>query len=379
MARPEPSDVSLHAEQNEDGALTLRLSGRLDRASTGGIWAEAFRQAAAQSGRLLILEASELSYCDGSGVGLLVELERRHRAGGGRFELRGLSKELRGVYELYAAVGRDEPPVTDAEPSNLVIDVGHRTAQLWSDTVDVIAFIGELVAALAGAALRPRTVRWRDALLVAEQAGVNGVPIVAMIGFLIGLIMAFQSAIPLRQFGAEIFVANLVSLSLVRELGPFVSAIILAGRSGSAFAAEIGTMKINEEVNALETMGLDPVRFLVVPRVLAGVFVMPLLTLVFNLFGLIGGGIVMLSLGFPLVSYLNQVSFALGLSDFAGGMIKAFAFGILVASIGCLRGLQTRSGASAVGDSTTKAVVSGIILIALADGVFSVLFFFLDI
>jgi phospholipid/cholesterol/gamma-HCH transport system permease protein len=158
-----------------------------------------------------------------------------------------------------------------------------------------------------------------------------------------------------------------------------MTAIILAGRSGSAFAAEIGTMKVNEEINALTTMGLDPVRFLVVTRVIAAVLMTPLLTLFSNLMGLAGGMMVFLSFDFPLVTYYQEVLGAVQLRDLLGGLAKSLVFGILVAGIGCLRGLQTRTGASAVGLSTTRAVVSGIVLIVLADGVFSVVFYYLGI
>jgi len=158
-----------------------------------------------------------------------------------------------------------------------------------------------------------------------------------------------------------------------------MTAIILAGRSGSAFAAELGTMKVNEEIDALTTMGLDPVRFLVVTRVLAAVVMMPLLTLFSNLMGLLGGGVVFLSFDYPIITYVQQVLGAIEMGDLIGGLAKAFVFGILVAGIGCLRGLQTKTGASAVGLSTTRAVVSGIVLIVLADGVFSVVFYYLGI
>jgi phospholipid/cholesterol/gamma-HCH transport system permease protein len=192
-----------------------------------------------------------------------------------------------------------------------------------------------------------------------------------------GLIMAFQAAIPLRQFGADIFVANLVALAMLRELGPLMTAIILAGRSGSAFAAELGTMKVREEIDALITMGLDPVQFLVVPRVIAAVLMTPLLTVFSNLLGLLGGSVVVLSLGFPLITFFNQVQSAATYGDFTGGLVKSFVFGVLVAAIGCLRGLQTQPSATAVGESTTRAVVSGIILIVITDGIFSVVYYYL--
>jgi phospholipid/cholesterol/gamma-HCH transport system permease protein len=194
-----------------------------------------------------------------------------------------------------------------------------------------------------------------------------------------GLIMAFQAAIPLGQFGAQVFVANLIGLAVLRELGPLMTAIVLAGRSGSAFAAELGTMKIREELDALRTMGLEPVRFLVVPRVLAAVFMTPLLTVFANLVGVMGGSVVLLSLGFPLITFFNQVQSAVTYTDLIGGLVKSFAFGILVGAIGCLRGLQTTTGPTAVGESTTRAVVSGIVLIVVADGIFSVVYYYLGI
>jgi phospholipid/cholesterol/gamma-HCH transport system permease protein len=258
-------------------------------------------------------------------------------------------------------------------------EIGAAAVEVWRDTWTLISFVGELTAALLNAARHPRSVRWRDALAIAEAAGVDALPIVALISFLMGLIMAFQAAIPLRQFGAEIFVANLIALSMLRELGPLMTAIILAGRSGSAFAAELGTMKVREEIDALKTMGVDPVRFLVVPRVTAAVAMTPLLTVFANLLGLMGGSVVMLSLGFPLVTFLHQVQYAVSYGSLLGGLLKAFVFGILVAAIGCLRGLQTTTGATAVGESTTRAVVSGIVLIAVADGVFSVVYYYLGV
>jgi phospholipid/cholesterol/gamma-HCH transport system permease protein len=222
-------------------------------------------------------------------------------------------------------------------------------------------------------------VRWKDAFLVAETAGVNALPVIALIGFLMGLIMAFQAAIPMRQFGAVIYVANLVGLSMVRELGPLMTAIVLAGRSGSAFAAELGTMKVNEEIDALITMGLDPVQFLVVTRIFAAVIMTPLLTLFADFIGVMGGSIVLLSMGYSIDTYLRQIFSMVTYVDLLGGLFKSIVFGVLVANIGCLRGLQTEMGASAVGDSTTRAVVGGIVLIVVTDGIFSVIYYYLGI
>jgi phospholipid/cholesterol/gamma-HCH transport system permease protein len=193
------------------------------------------------------------------------------------------------------------------------------------------------------------------------------------------LIMGFQAVIPMRQFGAEIFVADLVGLAILRELGPLMTAIVLTGRSGSAFAAELGTMKVNEEIDALNTMGLDPVRFLVVSRVIAALAMTPLLTIFSDLIGVMGGSLVLRSLGYPFVTYWNEVLSAVSYMDFLGGLVKSLVFGITIAGIGCLRGLQTKIGATAVGESATRAVVSGIVLIVIIDGVFSVVYYYLGI
>ncbi|MFM8682878.1 MAG: MlaE family ABC transporter permease, partial [Chthoniobacterales bacterium] len=186
------------------------------------------------------------------------------------------------------------------------------------------------------------------------------------------------AAMPMRQFGVDIFVVNLVALAMTRELGPIMTAITLAGRTGSAFAAEIGTMKVNEEVAALTTMGLNPVRFLAVPRVLAGIAVTPLLTVYSMVAGIAGGIVVLMALDFPLSTLMNQLSEALKLRDIAAGLIKSFFFGAVVAGVGCLRGLRTGAGPAAVGDATTRSVVTSIFLIVVLDAIFAVVYYNID-
>jgi phospholipid/cholesterol/gamma-HCH transport system permease protein len=198
-------------------------------------------------------------------------------------------------------------------------------------------------------------------------------------GLLIGLILAFQSATQLRMFGAEVFVTDLVAVSVIRELGPLMTAILLAGRSGAAFAAEIGTMKVNEEVDALTTMGMAPMRFLAVPRIIAGILMAPLLTIYFDLVALGGAAIVVGSFGHGLLTFVAHVKNALSLTMFVCGMIKTFAFGLIIAGVGCQRGLETGTGAVAVGLSTTRSVVAGILMTILADGVFAGIYFGLGI
>lgn len=370
--------AAVRAEGGEK-VLVLTLSGRLDAEGTAPLWVRAVRAVDEIRPRHLTVAAEEVDYCDGSGIALLIELCCRQHGRGAAYEIRGLRPEFRQLFDLYDPAALPSPHRPIAEPVHLPEEVGRATWRVWEGIRILVSFIGELTVALVEAARHPRRVRWSDTLLAAEKAGVNALPIVLLVSFLVGLIMAFQAAIPMRNFGAEIYVANLIGLSMVRELGPLMTAMVLAGRSGSAFAAEIGTMKVNEEIDALVTMGLDPVRFLAVSRVLGVMLTIPLLTVFSDLIGIMGGSVVLLSLGYPLVTYVTQLLIAISWVDVAGGLFKSVFFGLIVASLGCLHGLQTRSGASAVGDSATRAVVSGNVLLIVADGIFSVIFFYLGI
>jgi len=257
----------------------------------------------------------------------------------------------------------------------LTESVGRGVVGYLRGTLAAVSYVGELTYLLIRLARHPKTLRWRDWLRIVQASGLNALPIIVMIGFLLGLILAFQAAIPLRLFGADLYVASMVGVSIIRELGPLMTAIVLTGRSGSAFAAELGAMRVNEEIDALETFGIEPVRFLVVPRVLAGTLVAPILTLFANFSGLLGGLFVMLTLGFPNVVFWNQVRTYVTYVDLLEGLLKATAFGFLLSAVGCLRGLQAGRDAGAVGRAATRAVVSGIILIVIADGLFAVLLY----
>jgi phospholipid/cholesterol/gamma-HCH transport system permease protein len=217
--------------------------------------------------------------------------------------------------------------------------------------------------------------RWKDFPFQYLNAGVNALPIVVLIVFLIGLITAYQGAGLLQQFGADIYIANLVGLTITRELSPLMTAILVAGRSGSAFAAEIGTMKVSEEVDALNSMGYDPIRFLVMPRVFSVVFAIPFLTLVADLAGIIGGLFAAVTtLDISITGYLNQLQLSLNYYHVFTGVGKSMVFGFLIAAVGCFRGLQVRGGAESVGRYTTASVVTGVFLIILSDAVFTFLF-----
>ncbi len=357
------------------GERTITLRGRLDATSVAALWPQA--HAAVEPARVVNIEASQIDYCDGAGLALLFDLRRSKP---GAVHINGLRPEFNGLLEQFEPATFPAPSAkTLPARAGFVAEVGRSFARLAEDWKLQIAFLGEAGSALIFAARNPRSVRWKDALLIAERAGVDALPIVALISFLMGLIIAFQSAIPLRQYGGEIYVGDLVGLSMLRELGPLMTAILLAGRSGAAFAAELGTMKVNEEISALTTMGLDPVRFLVVTRVLAGLVVTPILTVFADMVGLIGGAVTMLTFEIPTRTYFTHVGGFANVSDFLSGLAKSVVFGLLIAGIGCLKGLQTRSGAAAVGDSTTRAVVAAIIMIVVVDGLFALIYYMLNL
>lgn len=255
---------------------------------------------------------------------------------------------------------------------NVMTAVGRHVCEWGRAFAEGCAFLGETAVRALEIAAHPRRFRFRDAALAFERAGMDGLPITTLIGFLLGLILAFESAASLRMFGVEVYVADLIAIGLFRELGPLVTAIILAGRSGSAFAAEIGTMKVGEELDALTTLDLPPVRFLVLPRVAAAALVMPVLTIFAELAGLTGGAIVLRLMDVPAVVFWSHVADASTLFTIGIGLAKSVLFGLLVGLIGCSAGIRTRNTADGVGVAATNAVVGGIVAIAVTDGLLAV-------
>ncbi len=369
--------AALAITDQPDGRRILAVTGRLDATTIPEVWDTARRAAAEAPQRTIVVDAAGVDYCDGAGVALFVELLRHSRAG--QVEIANLKPGIDVLLRQFdpKRLEHDLDPEPPRRPT--VEEIGAAAFGVWRDIRKQIEFVGETTAALLHAATHPATVRWKDVWRICERAGADALPIVALISFLLGLILAFQSAVPMKRFGAEIFVADLIGLSMLRELGPLMTAILLAGRSGAAFAAEIGTMKVNQEVDAMTTMGLNPVRFLVTPRIIATMLMTPLLVLFSDLVGLLGGALTMQSFSIPFVTFLKEVDSAVTMTDFLAGFVKSFVFAMLVAGIGCMRGLETAAGASAVGDSATRAVVSGIILLVIVDGLFAVAYYLLDI
>jgi phospholipid/cholesterol/gamma-HCH transport system permease protein len=260
------------------------------------------------------------------------------------------------------------------------------TARVGESVFRGLAYIGATVSIAGRAAyftfvapLQERRLRLQPAVSQAMQVGVRALPILSMITFFIGMILALQSAYELQRFGALRFVASAVAISMTRELGPLITAIVVIGRSGSAFAAELGTMKVAEEIDALETMAIDPVRFLVAPKLLAMIVMVPCLTIWANTMGILGGALFGVTHAeFTLGGYLRASVEALLMRDVVSGLVKSFMFGITITAVGCHEGISTGAGAEQVGRSTTRAVVISIFLVVLVDLVFTALFFFLS-
>ncbi len=371
--------TGLEYETGAGGVIRLIIRGRLDAQSVGSRWTQIVGTIVRSQPPRVEVDAHDMDSCDGVGIALLQELKVRQEGVHGEFRIEGLRwdlAELMGLFEIGPAPTsgrRARPAVRFFEA------VGGSVLGLLGDLGAQIGFLGETAWKLSGALVHPGRIRWGDTILVAEKAGADGVAITGLLGFLIGLILAFQSTLAMAMFGAQIYTADLVVIATFRELGPLITCFVLASRSGSAFAAELGTMKVNEEIDALKTMGIDPVRFLVLPRMIAAIFVAPLLTLFNDLLALVGCFVVMVAIGFASPVVVGQIHHAANLTDLLGGLAKTLVFGAMIAEIGCLRGLQTGIGASAVGNAATKAVVSGIVAIVTMDGVFAVVYYFLGI
>lgn len=373
MAVKPPVDLSVrwNLSVRPDGAATLAFAGELDAVSTPVAWPSLESEFARTKVVSLEIDARQLAFCDSAGLALLYYISVGGMTPGATVNLVGLSPEFQRLFRSFSA--EDFRALQEHAPtcSFFVEDIGAATGSWLSDLRQQVEFIGEVTLGVIRGLARPRLLRWKEILRVFEIAGVNALPIVSLLTFLVGMVIAFESAQPLAQLGAQVFVANLLALTMSRELGPVMAAIMLAGRSGSAFAAELGTMKVNEEINALQTMGLSPVQFLVVQRVVAGILLTPVLTIYAMYAGLLGGIPVLLGLGFPLRMVLTQIQSSLHFGDLAEGLSKSVVFGGIVALVSCLRGLQTGEGPRAVGESTTRSVVSSILLIILADAIFA--------
>jgi phospholipid/cholesterol/gamma-HCH transport system permease protein len=351
--------------------VRIELKGRITAYTAAPIWRSALETLARNPDRPIIVDASHVEYADNVGMALLLDLTRRDRPATAKVEIRDLAPNLAVLVHAFdpkdfgaPARGRPHPSVFE--------EVGQATVQQVASWTQVADFVGECWLELRRAFTRRSRINRGEVLDIATEAGANGVPVVLLIGFLMGVIIAFQSGLVAKGFGAVIFVVNGVGFALLRELGPLMTAIVFAGRTGAAFAAQIGTQKVNEEVNAITTFGLSPIQFLVLPRLIAAILVVPLLTVLADLVGLFGAALVMLTFDIGFLQFYNQLLQALTAWDFLLGIVKAAVFGLTIAAVGCQRGLRTGAGATSVGLSTTSAVVTSIVLIIVIDGIFAV-------
>jgi phospholipid/cholesterol/gamma-HCH transport system permease protein len=299
-------------------------------------------------------------------------------------EQSGCDVRLVGAQPMHGAlierISSIDPQACEAAPAEhpslrLILSIGRTTIEVVQGCGSFLSFAGAVTLAFVRQLLMPWRIRFTAIVHHLEQTGVNAIPIVALMAFLIGVVLAYQGADQLRQFGVELFTVDLLAVATLRELGVMLTAIMVAGRSGSAFTAQIGTMKVNEELDAMEVIGLDRLDVLVTPRILALMIALPLLTFLANIMALVGGGLVVLfALDIPLVLFLRQLRMAVSVDLFIAGMIKAPVFAVLIASVGCYMGLQVKGDAESVGLLTTQSVVVGIFLVIVVNAAFSVLF-----
>ena len=368
-----PPLPSVELLEDARGAAVVVVRGPLDVESAARVRRELVAHLAGRAISSLEIDARGLERGDMSGMVILHELRSGVFTQGVRGPVVGLRPELE---KLLVAFPSDETlRRVEAGPPELNVaeEVGVATLSVLRDARTQITFLGSVTQAVTDAARNPRRTRFAEALRILDDAGANALPIVSLVSVLTGFVIAFESVQPLARFGAQIFIADTIGIAMARELGPIMTAIVLAGRSGTAFAAELGTMKINEELDALRTMGLDPIRFLVIQRIAATTALTPILTAYSIVAGIAGGAIVMRTIGFSSAAIRNELLSAVRASDVAFGIGKALVFGSLVGAVGCLRGLETGEGERAVGRSATRAVVASIVLIIVVDAIFSVL------
>ncbi len=358
--------------------VKLLFAGRLDVDSVARLWPEAFAVLSSQKPIDLNIDCANVDYCDGSGLALLKSLYQEQLRNSRKCTITNLNQQFNQLLE-YIEQGPDKVLVNILPITRVTENLGKIALGVVYLVRENIIFLGQLFLQLVYFFRFPRKIRLSDFLRVLQDTGPNAIPIIALIGFLIGLISTFQAAPSFAEFGVQIYMVDLVALGLVREMGPLLTSVLLAGRTASSFAAEIGTMKINQEIDALKTFGLDSVRFLVIPKVLATIIVTPILEVFFIIFGLLGSLIVMLTLGYTVDAFFNRLYVAVLPLDYVGGLIKVFVFGMVIASVGCLHGIKTAYGAKAVGRSTTQAVVSSLIMLVVVDGIFASVYYVLGV
>ena len=365
---------SVVAEPSGEGEVVLRLAGAWTLQNRIPSLEEVRGSIEATPGsKKISFESTGLSAWDSGFLTFLLRLSAHCEQVDMAVDLSGLPEGVNRLLKLATAVPERQGARREAKRDPFLARLGKETLKSFKAGGEMVGFIGE--ATLAFGRLFRGKARFRrvDLVEIIQDCGASALPIVTLISVLIGLILAFVGAVQLQQFGAQIYVADLVGIAMAREMGAIMAGIIMAGRTGAAFAAQLGTMQVNEEIDALSTLGLSPMDFLVLPRMLALILMMPLLCIYADLMGILGGAIVGIGmLDITLTEYFVETQNALSLTDFAIGIFKSVLFGVLIAISGCMRGIQSGRSASAVGEAATSAVVTGIVLIIVTDGFLAV-------
>jgi phospholipid/cholesterol/gamma-HCH transport system permease protein len=368
------ANSNLAVEQEPAGVLLVRLSGNYREQREWPSVSTVRKALEIPGSKALSFESAGLTGWDSRLVAFIRNCGELCRARRIEFRDDGLPEGMRHLLRLAQAVPEQTDACHGAVKAHFLEKLGEEALKGWQGAVGLFTFFGECIRAFANLLRGRVSFRWADTFLIVQQCGPQALGIVALINFLVGLILAFVGALQLARFGASIYVADLVGIATVREMACLMTGIILCGRTGAAFAAQLGSMKVNEEIAALETFGIQPIEFLVLPRIMALVLVMPFLCAFAAFISIAGGFVVSVSmLNISPTEYLLRTIHAIQLNSFLLGIGKGTFFGFLVAYAGCLRGMQSGSSAAAVGEATTRAVVTGITVIIASDGVFAVI------
>jgi phospholipid/cholesterol/gamma-HCH transport system permease protein len=372
---------ALDIHRESDRSVRLSVRGRVDFANVEALRRQILdRTSKLPAESRCTIDAGGIESSDAAAAALWLHLRHELEHRGHTLHMGPIDDTTRALTALIDPDRLARTPPTRHRHPHILQAVGDYVIDRLAEAGRVLQFIGRVTLTMIVSLRNPRTIRWGEVAYLIQTTGAEALPIIGLMSMLVGLVTAFSASIQLRQFGADIFIADLVGVGMTREMGPLLAAILLTGRSGSAFAAEIGTMKISDEVDALTVMGIRPLDYLVTPRIIAVMLTLPLLTLFADVCGIAGGILIaMMNLDLPPFAFLHQLQKAIDPWDVFSGVLKALVFGILIAGVGCYRGMDTRGGAIGVGRSTTASVVMGISLIVLADSIFVVLFHYLGL
>jgi phospholipid/cholesterol/gamma-HCH transport system permease protein len=365
---------SLDTEQAGSDLLEVKVEGRISIANAVAVMRECRSVLEEDEWRRIAFDLSGIEYLDTIGALVLTLMRQQAQESGLSVTFRSIPDEVRNTLNMIdpKALQVSQPAAALRKRRNPLERLGFTASRRIDDLLRIIGFVGRMIHVLFSSLLHPRTIRWSDALRQLSDVGAAGFPLVGLISFLLGFIVGMLTITQIEAYQARNIIGAVIGIGMLKEFSPFIAAVLVAGRSGSAFAADIGTMMINREVDALVIMGFDPTRFLVVPRLIAVLLAVPILTVFADLFGLLGGmSVVLLTLELPASAFLQQVSWSVSVSEFMLSLLKSVAFAIAIVGVGCIRGFDTRHGSQQVARMTTSAVVTSIVFLIVIDFLFS--------